>query len=61
MQVLSLSVMYSTEQGPKYLDIVSKDKKECDIWLTGLRVSCVLCTMMTGLNNQDKTNKKRKI
>ena len=36
-------MVYSTEEGTKILNIVTKDKKEYHVWLTGLRVSsCVM-------------------
>ena len=36
----SFSLLYTGRKGPTSLDVVCKDNKEYDLWITGLRCGC---------------------
>ncbi|CAB3977730.1 ultraviolet-B receptor UVR8-like [Paramuricea clavata] len=40
-KVLSISVLYTTDEGEQSLDFICEDKKEYDIWLIGLKALAV--------------------
>ena len=42
IEVLSISIMYTSDDGEQSLNFISEDKKEYDTWLIGLRVSRIL-------------------